>query len=79
MKSFCAALCIHLTVVVDRVEKPWAVVEWQETAAISDIPLSLFTGDPAEGSKWRVHLELPDSSHIYAMRLTPLNGVIQAP
>jgi len=70
---------MHLTVVVDRVEKPWAVVEWQETAAISDIPLSLFTGDPAEGSTWRVHLKILDSSHIYTMRLTPLNGVIQDP
>ena len=77
MKPVCAAVCMHLTIVVDRLEKRWAVVEWQEMVTFSDVPLSVFPVEPVEGSKWRVHFTAPDSNHVSSIHVTPLQNIEQ--
>ena len=72
MNPFCAAICVHFIVVVDRIEAPWAVVEWQETHMISDIALHRFTHRPREGTAWRVHFGTEADAPAVSMRLSPV-------
>ena len=48
-------ICLHAFFVVDRVEPPYAIVEWSETALFSEIPQNQFPILPTEGSTWVVH------------------------
>jgi hypothetical protein len=49
-------LCIHLIFVIDRIESPYAVVEWADSGAFSDIEQRLLPEDAAEGDAWMLHL-----------------------
>ena len=51
--------CLHVFFVIDRVEPPYVIVEWTETALISEIPQEYFPNPPREGTAWVVHL-FPD-------------------
>jgi len=72
MNPLCVAICVHFTVVVDRIEDPWAVVEWRETQSISDIALHRFTQRPTEGSEWRVHIGTAPHTPAVSLRLSPV-------
>ena len=62
--------------VVDRVEGPMAVVEWQIDAA-TDVPLALLPPDIREGDRLRVHLSLAD--HGLALALDDATLLIARP
>jgi hypothetical protein len=49
-------LCIHLIFVIDRIEHPYAVVEWSDSGSLSDIDRHILPGDAAEGDAWMLHL-----------------------
>ena len=49
------AICLHAVFVVDRVEPPYAIVEWAETANFSEIPQNQFPVLPKEGTTWVLH------------------------
>jgi len=51
--------CIHLVFVIDRIEPPYAVVEWTEAAEMSDVAQHHFPHEATEGSTWTIHL-VPD-------------------
>ena len=53
---FALATCIHLIFVIDRIEPPYAVVEWAKTAEFSDIAQEHFPLEATEGSVWTIHL-----------------------
>ena len=72
MNPICAAICVHFTVVVDRIEEPWAVVEWRETLETSDIALHRFSQRPEEGSAWCVHFGTETKTPAVSMRLSPV-------
>ncbi len=48
--------CLHLVFIVDRVEPPWAIVEWWGTTSTSDVSTALFPARPEEGDLWVIHL-----------------------
>ena len=52
MRCMEIALCSHLWLTVDRIESDYAVVEWRDTADITDVSLSLFDPLPREGELW---------------------------
>ena len=47
--------CLHIFFVVDRIEPPYAIVEWTETATFSEIRQEHFPTPPKEGTMWVVH------------------------
>lgn len=58
MTVSCLSLCIHLSFVVDRIEPPWAIAEWEHVPTLGDIHIHRFPTRPREGSKWVVHIPL---------------------
>ena len=48
-------ICLHAVFVVDRIEPPYAIVEWAETATFSAIPQNQFPALPKEGTTWVLH------------------------
>ena len=61
MKTATIALCVQVAFTVDRIEPPWAIIEWSPTGTTSDVHLSRFDSLPSEGSHWILRMELPPS------------------
>ena len=51
--------CVHMAFVIDRIEPPFAIVEWAHSAAFTEIAQDLFPHPIMEGDVWTLHLH-PD-------------------
>ena len=58
MTGLCLSLCLHLAFVIDRIEPPWAIAEWNHMPTFGDVALYRFPTRPKEGSRWIVHVPL---------------------
>ena len=56
MKFHWLAPCTHLIFVVDRIEPPYAIVEWSHSATFEEVPQSRFPRVPNEGQVWTIHI-----------------------
>ena len=70
MTHACIIWCVHLAFTVDRVEPPWAIVEWSPMGTTSDVHLAQFPSVPREGSRWTLRLELPPGAMRPIARIT---------
>ena len=70
MTHACTVLCVHLAFTVDRIEPPWAIIEWSPTGATSDVHLSQFVSLPSEGSRWILRMDLPTEGLHPSVRIT---------
>ena len=71
MTSGTIALCVQIAFTVDRIEPPWAIVEWSPTETTSDVHLSRFDSRPSEGSHWILRMELSPAGLQPTVRITP--------
>ena len=55
MKLYWLASCVYLVFVVDRIEPPYAVIEWSHSATFEQIPQNQFPSLPHEGQMWAFH------------------------
>ena len=52
MKSHWLGLCVHFVFVIDRIEPPYAIIEWSHSATFEEIPQHHFPSMPHEGQVW---------------------------
>lgn len=86
MTGLCLSLCLHLAFVIDRIEPPWAIAEWNHMPTFGDVALDRFPTPPKEGSRWIIHVPLGqadppvpvfitlDSSSSQALEVPKLNA-----
>ena len=48
---------MRLVCAIDRVEPPWAVIEWSTTGQFADMPLALIPPDSREGDRLIVRIQ----------------------
>ena len=55
--------CVHLHAVIDRIEPPFAVLEWTETERLGDVPLEWIPLQAKEGDQLIVHVRASKHKH----------------
>gem|GEM_PF-3472702 len=75
MIQACIVWCVQIAFTVDRIEPPWAIVEWSPMGSISDVHISDFPSLPREGSHWILRVELRAGGVQPAFRISsPTSG-----